>query len=325
MTSRDNNLLNISELCKVAGVSRSGYYNWVASEPYRLKCEENDRQEFEKILEAFNHRGYDKGVNGIHMRLLHTGIIMNVKKVRRLMRKFGLKCKIRQANPFRRMMRALDECAAAPNEVNREFAIHGPRKILLTDITYLKRTDGLFSYLCTFIDACTKEVLGYALQASLEVDFVLEAANMMLANHKVELSAQTISHSDQGSHYKAKKFKEILDNAELRRSMSRKANCWDNAPQESFFGHMKDEIDLKNCRTHEQVCEVVDDWIDYYNNERYQWGLCKLSPRGYYSFITTGKYPLEVKNPPDMPVFKTLNDSDNDNASIGIVAMEGVM
>ena len=309
MTSRDNNFLNITELCRVAGVSRSGYYKWVATEPYRLECEEKDKEDFDKILEAFKHRGYDKGVNGVHMRLLHVGILMNVKKVRRLMRKYGLKCKIRRANPYKQMMRMLDECAVAPDRVKRGFEIHGPRKILLTDITYLKRGDGLFSYLCTFIDACTKEILGYALQSSLEVDFVLEAANKMLALHKIEFTAKTISHSDQGSHYKAKKLKEILDNAELRQSMSRKGNCWDNAPQESLFGHMKDEIDFKNCKNHEEVCAMVDDWIDYYNNERYQWDLCKLSPREYYEFITTGKYPLKVSNPPPVPEFMDLEDN----------------
>jgi transposase InsO family protein len=238
------------------------------------------------------------------MRLLHMGVLMNVKKVRRLMRKYGLKCNIRRANPYRQMMRALDECAAAPDRVNRKFETQGARKILLTDITYLKRADGLFSYLCTFIDACTKEVLGYALQSSLKVDFVLEAINKMLANHKVEFTAETIAHSDQGAHYKSKKLKEIFENAEFRRSMSRRGNCWDNAPQESFFGHMKDEINLKNCQTHEEVCTVIDDWIDYYNNERYQWDLCKLAPREYYEFIMSGKYPLNVKNPPTVPNFK---------------------
>ena len=314
MTSRDNNLLNITELCRVAGVSRSGYYKWMAAEPYRLECEEKDKQDFEKILEAFKHRGYDKGVNGVHMRLLHVGILMNVKKVRRLMRKYGLKCKIRRANPYRQMMRAFDECAVSPDRVKREFEIHGARKILLTDITYLKRADGLFSYLCTFIDACTKEILGYALQASLEADFVLEAANKMLENHKVEFTAETILHSDQGTHYKAKKLKEILDNAELRQSMSRRGNCWDNAPQESFFGHMKDEINLKSSQTHEEVCALVDDWIDYYNNERYQWDLCKLAPREYYEFITTGKYPLKVMNPPTVPKFIDSTDMEDRNS-----------
>ena len=76
--------------------------------------------------------------------------------------------------------------------------------------------------------------------------------------------------------------------------MSRKANCWDNAPQESFFGHMKDEIDILNCSTHEEICEVVEDWIEYYNNERYQWDLAKLSPSAFYKYTITGKYPIIV-------------------------------
>ena len=80
---------------------------------------------------------------------------------------------------------------------------------------------------------------------------------------------------------------------ELRQSMSRKGNCWDNAPQESFFGHMKDEIDVSGCEKYRDVRAIVDDWIDYYNNERYQWQLAKLSPNEYYGYITTGIYPLK--------------------------------
>ena len=76
--------------------------------------------------------------------------------------------------------------------------------------------------------------------------------------------------------------------------MSRKGNCWDNAPQESFFGHMKDEIDLSNCKTFKDVKNIIDDWMDYYNNERYQWDLAKLSPCEYYRYITTGEYPIKV-------------------------------
>ena len=77
--------------------------------------------------------------------------------------------------------------------------------------------------------------------------------------------------------------------------MSRKGNCWDNAPQESFFGHMKDEIAevIADCDTYEQVQAVITDWMDYYNNDRYQWDLEKLSPREYYRYCQTGVYPLK--------------------------------
>ena len=102
-TLRDDNLLKISVLCDIAGVSRSGYYNWISKEPVRKARYDADRKDFDLILEAYRFRGYSKGAKGIHMRLLHIGIIMNVKKIRRLMQKFGLQCPIRKANPYRRI------------------------------------------------------------------------------------------------------------------------------------------------------------------------------------------------------------------------------
>ena len=115
---RDNNLLNISDMCRIAGVSRSGYYAWLAAAPARAEREAKDQADFELILEAYRFRGYAKGARGIHMRLLHMGIIMNVKKIRRLMRKYGLMCPIRKANPYRRMAKALKTNHVADNIVN---------------------------------------------------------------------------------------------------------------------------------------------------------------------------------------------------------------
>ena len=74
--------------------------------------------------------------------------------------------------------------------------------------------------------------------------------------------------------------------------MSRRANCWDNAPQESFFGHMKDEIDISGCTTYKEILAVITDWTEYYNNDRYQWDLARLSPREYYQYEMTGVYPI---------------------------------
>lgn len=76
--------------------------------------------------------------------------------------------------------------------------------------------------------------------------------------------------------------------------MSRKANCWDNAPQESFYGHMKDEIDISQCTTFEEIHQVISEWTDYYNIERYQWDLARLAPREYYKYLETGEYPLTI-------------------------------
>lgn len=293
LVSREDNVLTITELCSIARVYRSGYYNWVNSKDKRDEQERKDRHDFELILEAFSHRGYDKGVRGIHMRLLHMDppILMNVKKISRLMHKYNLICPIRQANPYRRMAAALKTNNVADNLVNREFEEHGPRSILLTDITYIPY-NGTFAYLSTIIDAFTKQVLSYAISDNLKLDFVLLTVEQLIRNHRISLDEETIIHSDQGVHYTSYKFIEIVKDSNLRQSMSRRANCWDNAPQESFFGHMKDEIDVSNCTDFCEVKDIIDDWIDYYNNERYQWDLAKLSPNEYYSYITTGIYPL---------------------------------
>ena len=295
MLNLKNSMLSVSMLCEIAHVSRSGYYNWIKSEEIRNLKEEQDRKDFEIILEAYNFRGYDKGARGIYMRLLHldSPIIMNVKKIRRLMKKYNLYCPIRQANPARRMAAALKTSNVADNLLNREFKLHGPRMVLLTDITYLLYNETR-CYLSTILDAFTKEILAYVLSQSLEVDFVLETVNQLVEKHGISLTTKTLIHSDQGCHYTSCSFIQILKDKKLRQSMSRRGNCWDNAPQESFFGHMKDEIDISNCKTFEEVKRIIDDWIYYYNNERYQWSLAKLSPCEYYHYIKTGIYPIKL-------------------------------
>lgn len=295
MINKKNNMLTATMLCDIAKVSRSGYYNWIKSENNRIKKEERDRKNFEIILEVYKYRGYDKGARGIYMRLLHLNppVIMNVKKIRRLMKKYNLFCPIRQANPYRRMAKALKTNNVADNILNREFKEHGVRKVLLTDITYIPYANTR-CYLSVILDAFTKEVLAYVLSNSLKVDFVLETVNILIEKHGTSLSTETLVHSDQGCHYTSYSFIQILKDKQLRQSMSRKGNCWDNAPQESFFGHMKDEINLSKCKNFNDVKEIIDDWIDYYNNERYQWRLAKLSPVEYYKYVTTDEYPIKV-------------------------------
>lgn len=292
------NILTVKELCELAGVSRSGYYRWIRAGKARDLRETKDREDFEKILEAYQFRGYAKGVRGIHMRLLRMGIRMNVKKIRRLMRKYRLACPIRKPNPYRRLHKSIQMGSTAENLVNREFETHGPRAILLTDITYIP-LNGAFCYLSTILDACTKQVLAYVLSESLDVDFVLETVNLLVKNHGVSLNRETLIHSDQGAHYTSLKFIQLVKDSNLRQSMSRRGNCWDNAPQESFFGHMKDELagELPGWTSFEAVKSSIDRWMDYYNNDRYQWDLAKLSPNEYYNYITTGEYPVDMLPP----------------------------
>lgn len=296
MVKRENNMLNVTWLCDAAGVSRSGYYHYLKTQDLRLQREENDQQDFLIILEAYQFRGYNKGARGIYMRLLHMSppVHMNIKKIRRLMKKYSLLCPIRKANPYRRMAKAMSSTYVAPNLLNREFETQGPRKVLLTDITYIINGKAPYCYMSTIIDACTKELLAWVLNKSLEIDFVLETVNQLIDNHGISLTSETLIHSDQGSHYKSIKFIQLVKDSELRQSMSRRANCWDNAPQESFFGHMKDEIDISCCETFDEIQKVITSWTDYYNNERYQWNLARLAPTEYYQYLITGVYPLSI-------------------------------
>jgi len=293
--SQENSLLCVTHLCDIAGVSRSGYYRWVGAVETREERERKDQDDFEKILIAFNHRGYSKGARGVHMNLLHQDppVRMNLKKIRRLMSKYNLYCPIRRPNPYRRMAKSVKSNNVADNIVNREFKKSGPRSVLLTDITYIPY-NGRFAYLSTILDAYTKQILAYVLSDSLEVDFVLDTVNQLIENHQISLQTNVLIHSDQGAHYTSCSFIQLIRDKGLRQSMSRRGNCWDNAPQESFYGHMKDVIDISKCMKFTEVKEIIDDWMDYYNNERYQWNLAKLSPNQYYEYIMTGIYPLKT-------------------------------
>ena len=287
--------MSIEELCALSGVSRSGYYRWINAEETRIRLEKRDYADFQLIKEAYDFRGYAKGYRGIQMRLLRMGIRMNHKKIRRLMKKYGLRCPIRKANPYRRMAKALQTDAVAENFVNREFRIHGPRSILLTDITYL-RLNGRFCYLSVIKDAFTMQVLAYQLSESLEVDFVLETVKQLLRNHQCSLDARTLIHSDQGCHYTSVAFRQLVQESKIRQSMSRRGNCWDNAPQESFFGHMKDELRpyIKEWRSFEDAKERISDWMDYYNNDRYQTILRWMSPNEFYHYTVTNQLPTAL-------------------------------
>ena len=292
---KSDNCLSITRLCELAGVSRSGYYAWEAAAPTREQREEADRKDFEEILNAYKYRGYAKGARGIHMRLLHVGKRMNLKKIRRLMRKYGLKCPYRGPNPYRQMAKAIKTNTVFPNVVKREFTKNGARKVLLTDITYIFY-DGGVCYLSTILDACTHEILAYELSTNLMVEFVLKTVEALIEEHGSTLDNTTVVHSDQGCHYTSHAFIQKLKDSQFVQSMSRKGNCWDNAPQESFFGHMKDEIrhEIARMKSFDEVKAKIDDWINYYNNDRYQWDLAKLSPREFYQYTMTGVYPLVV-------------------------------
>ena len=272
----------ISHLCSIANVSRSGYYNYLKSKNIRQQRENEDILIRDVILKAFNYRGYKKGSRSIKMTLENEfKISYSRKRIQRIMRKYNIVCPIRKANPYKRIAKATKEHSVVPNLLNRNFKQDIPGKVLLTDITYLPSRDGKMAYLSTVKDASTNEILAYNLSDRITLEIATDTINKLMKNKDFKLRQETFIHSDQGSHYTSPTFQKLLKSYNLGQSMSRRGNCWDNAPQESFFGHMKDEINYKNCTSLDELQSVIDDYMDYYNNHRCQWNLKKLTPVQY--------------------------------------------
>ena len=238
-----------------------------------------DEEDFELIHKAYTFRGRNKGAKSIKMTLEgQYEVIMNLKKIRRLMKKYNLICPIRKANPHKRIARAMKTSYIAPNKLERRFKEGNPGQILLTDITYLTYDFNKRAYLSGVKDGVTNEIIAYKASQSLDVTFVEETMDQL---KHIELDPNALINSDQGCHYSSKAFIAKVKALGLEQSMSRRGNCWDNSPIESFFGHMKDEFNLIDCKTFEEVLREIDDYMDYYNNHRYQWNLQRMTPKQY--------------------------------------------
>jgi transposase InsO family protein len=197
------------------------------------------------------------------------------------MNKYGQRCLIRKANPYKKIGKAI-KIHAVGNKVNREFCVGKPGKVLLTYIYY-----GFVkcAYMSTVKYGCTRQIPSYVLGESLELPIVTDTIHILIANKAYTISKDAYLHSDQGINYTSTKFNKRKG---FIQSMSRKGNCWDNVPQKSFLGHMKHELNLSYCEIFEQLRHEIDEYMKYYNDERYQWILMKITPIEYYKYFTTG-------------------------------------
>ena len=132
-------------------------------------------------------------------------------------------------------------------------------------------------------DIASREIVGWKLSLHLEMSIVIDTIAHMKGN--IFSCVDILIHSDQGVHYTAPDYIAAVKNLGMIQSMSRKANCIDNAPIESFFGHLKDDVDYKNCKTFEELNILINGYMQYYNNERYQWGLKKMTPVQYRNHL----------------------------------------
>lgn len=288
MVTTASDEFHVSYLCDVAGVSRSGYYQWLSCAASRLQREKTDYEQHLVIREIFLKKRRKAGWRVIRMILERQAIIMNPKKIRRLMKKYGLVTEIRRRNPYKAIAKATQEHRTAPNVLQRRFDQKMPYQAFGTDITYLYNAAGQRSYLSIILDIASGEIVAHHVSASLGLDLslhVIKQATTRLGNRKLH---GALIHSDQGFHYTHPLYIRHLATRGIVQSMSRKGNCLDNAPVESFFGHMKDELDLSCCYSLDQVRTVVDEYIHYYNHHRYQWKRKKMAPVEYRNHLLAG-------------------------------------
>ncbi|MCF7622974.1 MULTISPECIES: IS3 family transposase [Peribacillus] len=274
----------VSYLCTLAGVSRSGYYNYFSleSQERRKLRDKTDEAVKEIILKAFHFKNRKKGARQIKMTLAgQFNIVYNLKRIRRIMNKYGIVCPIRKANPYRRMMKATKEHRVVPNLLNRQFKQEVPGKVLLTDITYLHYGKGMRAYLSAIKDGSTGEILAYHLSDRMTLDLATDTLKKLKKNKNFKKAKDALIHSDQGVHYTSPIFQKAVKKLGLRPSMSRRGNCWDNAPQESFFGHLKDESSIKACTSLDELRKEIKQYMIYYNHYRHQWNLKKMTPVQY--------------------------------------------
>ena len=271
-------------LCEIARVSRSAYYRYYSHEAQERRKRQEVRDEVVKeiILKAFHYKNRKKGARQIKMTLAgHFKIVYNLKRIRRIMKKYHIFCPFRKANPYRRIMKATMEHSVVPILLKRQFNQGKPGKVLLTDITYLNYGQNSRAYLSAILDGTSGEALAYQVSDRMTMELATDTLEKLKKNKRFKKDKDTLIHSDQGVHYTHPHFQKKVKQLNIHQSMSRRGNCWDNAPIESFFGHLKDETSVKSCLTLGEVQKEIKQYMNYYNYHRYQWNRKKMTPVKY--------------------------------------------
>lgn len=280
------NIDSISSLLRKIGISRSSYYSILRNEKYGVKQamkEKQDEEDAELIRQVMAYRRYRKGSRQIYMIMPEvTARKFSLKKIRRLMKKFDIKSGIREKKQSRIEARKLLEERKKSNLLKRKFRIAGPNTHILTDVTYIPYGDNRMAYGSACLDAVTGRLYDFTISDCNDLNLVSAAAGRL---EGVSLAKKAIFHSDQGSLYLTDTFQKKIKDLGLRQSMSKRGNCWDNAPQESFFGHFKDEADYRNCTSLVELQTLCADYMEYFNTERRQWTRNGMTPLEYEVYM----------------------------------------
>jgi transposase InsO family protein len=254
----------VKRLCRVLGLRRQGFHEWVAAEADRARRAEAEQQLVTLITTIHaEHRGA-YGVPRVTAELHRRGIVVNHKRVERLMREHGL------AGITRRKRRTTTRPAAGPvaavdDLVRRDFTAEKPGQRMVGDITCLPTFEG-WLYLATVIDLHTREVVGHAMAGHMRTDLVCDAIDLAAARGLI--SDDAVFHSDRGVQYTSGQFRAALAEHRIRPSVGRVGSCYDNAVAEAFFATLKTEIGTVIWRTREQARRDVFVYLRYYNHDR---------------------------------------------------------
>lgn len=268
-------------LCRLAHVSLSGYYQHLK---YKAKKQAKETKNLKPIQDISLASKRKYGYRTITMKLAQKGIHMNHKKVLRLMNKYHLLAKIRRQNPYKLIMKKTQEHRTVWNVLNRAFHGKAPFRKLWTDITYL-RFRGKWIYCSIVRDMITAEILSFGISDNMSMLIIHITFSRLEQRCKEQELRWALFHSDQWFHYTHPYFQSQLCKMGCIQSMSRKWNCIDNSPTESFFGHMKDEIDLSMCESIHDVEKTIENYIFYHNHWRPQWSRKKMTPVEYRNHL----------------------------------------
>ena len=269
-------LYRVSILCKALRVSRSGYYSWL-KRPESKRRKENQRIS-DKVREIFfkSHQIY--GSRNITAELSAQEKPVNRKRIARLMKEQGLRSKV--CRKYKATTNSKHNLPVAENLLNREFTATSPNQKWVSDITYIPTDEG-WLYLAGILDLHGRELVGWAMDSRMKKELVMDAFHQAIGRRGHPKGV--LIHSDRGSQYCSNEYQQLLRQHDFVCSMSRKGNCWDNAPMESFWGKLKQEwLNDKHFHTRDEAKAAVFYYIEvFYNRQRRHSVNSYLSPSDY--------------------------------------------
>ena len=270
----------VNHLCRLLGVKRSAYYSWRGRPAKSIGPEERALRRRMKALFVESRGSLGSRMMTANLRL--EGFMVGRERVRDLMKALDLK--VKQKRKYQITTDSRHDHPIADNVLNRAFSPNAPNQVWGTDITYLWTQEG-WVYLAVVIDLYSRRVVGWAMDRRMKQALVVRA--LMMAINLRQPPRGLLHHSDRGSQYASHAYRRLLQQHGMIASMSRKGNCWDNAPVERFFGSLKREwTDGQLYRTRREAIDDVREYIaSYYNSKRLHSTLGCTTPINYENIL----------------------------------------